>query len=117
LELNLSNIESENQVLRQQALVASTNEDLSEELTNLKSKVADLESENELLRSKPVVVVEQKTSSEILQPPPVKVYDNGHLTEEELHKSKIDHFIPGTFMMVQVHDNGHQTEEVLLRPK
>lgn len=32
LELNLSNLEAENQVLRQQALVATTNEDLSEEM-------------------------------------------------------------------------------------
>jgi len=32
LELNLSNLESENQVLRQQALDASENEGLSEEL-------------------------------------------------------------------------------------
>lgn len=32
LELNVSNLESENQVLRQQALVASTNEELSEEI-------------------------------------------------------------------------------------
>lgn len=32
LELNVSNLESENQVLRQQALVASNNEELSEEI-------------------------------------------------------------------------------------
>ncbi|KAL6992564.1 hypothetical protein U1Q18_010674 [Sarracenia purpurea var. burkii] len=32
LELNLSNLESENQVLRQQALVASIHEDVSEEM-------------------------------------------------------------------------------------
>ena len=32
LESNLSNLESENQVLRQQALVESQNEELSEEL-------------------------------------------------------------------------------------
>ncbi|GMP42089.1 hypothetical protein CsSME_00011947 [Camellia sinensis var. sinensis] len=32
IELNLSNLESENQVLRQQALVASTNKELSEEV-------------------------------------------------------------------------------------
>ncbi|KAL6989253.1 hypothetical protein U1Q18_015005 [Sarracenia purpurea var. burkii] len=32
LELNLSNLESENQVLRQQALVASIHEDLSEDI-------------------------------------------------------------------------------------
>ncbi|PON86367.1 Myosin [Trema orientale] len=87
LELNLSNIESENQVLRQQALVASTNEDLSEELNNLRSKVADLESENETLRNKVVVVVEQKIISEEPQAP-VKVYDNGHHTEEELQRPK-----------------------------
>lgn len=32
LELNLSNLEAENQVLRKQALVASTNEELFEEM-------------------------------------------------------------------------------------
>lgn len=32
LELNVSNLESENQVLRQQALVASNNEELAEEI-------------------------------------------------------------------------------------
>lgn len=32
LELNISNLESENQVLRQQALAASSNDDLAEEI-------------------------------------------------------------------------------------
>ncbi|KAL6954316.1 hypothetical protein U1Q18_043179 [Sarracenia purpurea var. burkii] len=65
LELNLSNLESENQVLRQQALVASIHEDLSEEMKITNNKIKDLESENELLRSQKVV--EQITSHEQVQ--------------------------------------------------
>ncbi|KAL6981560.1 hypothetical protein U1Q18_023186 [Sarracenia purpurea var. burkii] len=83
LELNLSNLESENQVLRQQALVASIHEDLSEEMKITNNKIKDLESENELLRSQKVV--EQITSHE-------QCFDNGDHTEEEHKKStEIDH--------------------------
>ncbi|PSS10051.1 Myosin-12 like, partial [Actinidia chinensis var. chinensis] len=90
LELNLSNLESENQVLRQQALVASINEDLSEEMKILKSKIKDLESENDLLRSQKVVV-RQVTSQEPVQLES-KCLDNGHHTEEEEHQpTKVEH--------------------------
>ncbi|KAF5953341.1 hypothetical protein HYC85_006197 [Camellia sinensis] len=84
IELNLSNLESENQVLRQQALVASTNEDLSEEVKLLKSKVRDLESDNELLRSQKVIV-EQITTPERVQLQS-KYFGNGHHREEERHQ-------------------------------
>ncbi|KAM2004733.1 hypothetical protein ACFX15_028150 [Malus domestica] len=67
LQLNLSSLESENQVLRQQALVPSANGELSEELRILKSKMAELESDNKLLHSK-AVVVEQKANPERVQP-------------------------------------------------
>ncbi|KAI5603286.1 hypothetical protein BDE02_01G209600 [Populus trichocarpa] len=80
LELNLSNLESENQVLRQQALDASENEGLSEELKILKSKIAELESENELLRKQPAIV-EQMTPEIIL--PRVKSFENGHGHQRE----------------------------------
>ncbi|KAF2319319.1 hypothetical protein GH714_014756 [Hevea brasiliensis] len=66
LELNLSNLESENQVLRQQALVASANNDLSEELDILKHKIKDLESENELLRKRPAVLEQKATPERVL---------------------------------------------------
>ncbi|XP_022991847.1 myosin-12 isoform X2 [Cucurbita maxima] len=56
LESNLSSLESENQVLRQQALVAADNESLSEELQALKSKIGSLEAENEALRNRTVAV-------------------------------------------------------------
>ncbi|KAK2637182.1 hypothetical protein Ddye_031974 [Dipteronia dyeriana] len=65
LELNLSNLESENQVLRQQALVAPTNEDLSEELRKLKSKLDDLESENELLRINSAIAKQIDTQEKV----------------------------------------------------
>ncbi|KAK9061053.1 hypothetical protein SSX86_018233 [Deinandra increscens subsp. villosa] len=55
LDANLSNLELENQVLRQEALVASTIEELNEEAEHLKTKIKELESENELLRNQQVV--------------------------------------------------------------
>ncbi|KAJ7982129.1 Myosin [Quillaja saponaria] len=85
-ELNFSNLESENKVLRQQALVESTNEDLSEELRTLKSKIADLESENELLRNQ-AAVIEQKATPERVTPP-IKSLDNGLQSEEECQRRK-----------------------------
>ncbi|XP_038720466.1 myosin-12 isoform X1 [Tripterygium wilfordii] len=84
LELNLSNLESENQVLRQQTLVASTNEDISTELEILKSKIVSLESENESLRNK--ASIKQIANSE--RDPSFKSLDNGHQIEEELQTVK-----------------------------
>lgn len=81
LELNVSNLESENQVLRQQALVASNNEELAEEIEVFKSKIKDLESENEFLR-KQKVVVEQIPNLEQAMPP-AKSLDNGHPAEDK----------------------------------
>ncbi|QHO33966.1 uncharacterized protein DS421_9g262890 [Arachis hypogaea] len=49
LEVSLSNLETENQVLCQQALVESKNKDLSEEIKILKDQIANLESGNERL--------------------------------------------------------------------
>jgi myosin-5 len=86
LELNSSNLESENQVLRQQALVTSTKEDLSEELRILKSKIANLESENELLRNQEAVVMQIATPERPLSQ--VKCFDNGHHTKDELQTTK-----------------------------
>ncbi|XP_021662313.2 myosin-12 [Hevea brasiliensis] len=86
LELNLSNLESENQVLRQQALVASANNDLSEELDILKHKIKDLESENELLRKRPAVLEQKATPERVLSQ--VKNFDNGHKIEEGLQVTK-----------------------------
>ncbi|KAA8520316.1 hypothetical protein F0562_014572 [Nyssa sinensis] len=89
LELNLSNLESENQVLRQQALVASTNEDLSEEMKILKSKIRDLESENENLRIQKAVVEQIISPKQISAQ--LKSFDNGHQTEEEHQTTKVEH--------------------------
>ncbi|XP_057816575.1 myosin-17 isoform X2 [Cryptomeria japonica] len=57
LKENLSNMESENQVLRQQALNISTAQDFSEEIKVLEEKVANLESENQALRQKQTIVL------------------------------------------------------------
>ncbi|WMV10960.1 hypothetical protein MTR67_004345 [Solanum verrucosum] len=99
LQLNLSNLESENQVLRQQALVASTNEALSDEMDILKNKIKDLESENELLRTQRVVV-EQVVSSDDRAPKGLKTVDithpadNEHQTEEVHEEMKVEQQIP-----------------------
>ncbi|CAN4110468.1 unnamed protein product [Withania somnifera] len=77
LQLNLSNLESENQVLRQQALVASANEALSEEIDILKNKIKDLESENELLLTQRVVV-EHIVSSDDGAPKGLEIVENVH---------------------------------------
>ncbi|XP_059651763.1 myosin-12 [Cornus florida] len=88
LELNLSNLESENQVLRQQALVASTNEDLSEEMEVLKNKMRDLESENEILRNQKAVMEQIASPERVL--PQVKHFDNGHQPEENHQTTKVE---------------------------
>ncbi|CAK8532147.1 unnamed protein product [Lathyrus sativus] len=109
LELSLSNLESENQVLCQQALVESKNEDLSEDIKILKDQIANLESENEVLRSQAAIAaVEQKvhpeklgTDQEIvvehhIQPraiadnvtAQIKDLDNRNQIDEELHARK-----------------------------
>lgn len=88
LEGNVSNLESENQVLRQQALVASTNEDLSEQMKILESKIAELESENEMLRNQAPVVVQQLVPSEALKEPVTQSFENGHPMKEELKRTK-----------------------------
>ncbi|XP_048323404.2 myosin-12 isoform X1 [Ziziphus jujuba] len=118
LESNLSNLESENQVLRQQALVASMNEEASEELKILKSKISDLESENELLRNK-VVVVEYKPTAENLQPP-VKSHENGIPTEEEIQRTKsLENRNPTEeeIQRTKSLENGNQMEEEIQRIK
>ncbi|PKA49353.1 hypothetical protein AXF42_Ash014255 [Apostasia shenzhenica] len=88
LETNLSSLESENQVLRQQALVASTNEELAEEikrplkfdgymLPSLESKIADLEYENKLLHSKTAKAAQQTLTIDTIDPPVTQILENG----------------------------------------
>ncbi|GLT55527.1 hypothetical protein SLA2020_286420 [Shorea laevis] len=93
LELNLSNLESENQVLGQQALVASTKEDLSEEMKILKSKIANLE-----------------------VPPQVKCFANGHQTEEELQTTKESGpLVPVLTKQRSLTDRQQENHDVLLK--
>ncbi|XP_009395668.2 myosin-12-like isoform X1 [Musa acuminata AAA Group] len=87
LETNLSGLESENKVLRQQALIASTNEDFSEQIKSLENKISTLESENRLLRDQPVVVYQPSVTSELIKPQPIKNLENGH-TDGEPNLSK-----------------------------
>ncbi|KAJ0797373.1 putative myosin ATPase [Helianthus annuus] len=92
LDANLSNMESENQVLREQALVASTNEELSEETELLKSKIKELESENEILRNRKVVVEQittpMSTPEKLL--PQLQHLDNGHETKDDFETPHVE---------------------------
>ncbi|RVW93630.1 Myosin-11 [Vitis vinifera] len=114
LELNLSNLEAENQVLRQQALVASTNEDLFEEMKILKDKIANLESENEVLRNQPTSI-EQVAALERV-PPQVKSFDNGHKMEEELQTTKeLVPFAPILTKQRSLTDRQQENHDVLIK--
>nr|GEW01258.1 myosin-12-like isoform X2 [Tanacetum cinerariifolium] len=55
LEVNLSTLKSENQVLSQQASLAAANDSLYEETAHLRSLIKKLQSENEFLRNNKVV--------------------------------------------------------------
>nr|GMC89301.1 myosin-12 isoform X2 [Ipomoea batatas] len=87
MELNLSNLESENQVLRQQALTASTNDDLAEEMEILKSKIKDLESENELLRTQRVVV--ERVANSDQADSALKQIENGYQVHEDVKTEEV----------------------------
>ncbi|WOL01251.1 myosin-12-like [Canna indica] len=63
LETNLSVLESENKVLRQQTLLGSTNEDLSER------KITTLEYDNDLLRNQQKKDCQPIDSSKVIKPP------------------------------------------------
>ncbi|GJT31482.1 myosin-12 isoform X2 [Tanacetum coccineum] len=114
LDANLSNLESENQVLRQEALVASTNEDLAEETEQLRNKIKELESENEILRNRKVVVEQIIVTTPEKQSPQLQSLDNGHETKDDFgtpesldngHKTK------DNFETPQSLDNGHKTKD------
>ncbi|XP_023639567.1 myosin-12 isoform X2 [Capsella rubella] len=79
LHTNLSNLESENQVLRQQALAVSTIVEESGELNSLKDKLAILESENESLRRQTASV--EKTMPHERVSASEKDLENGYQTE------------------------------------
>ncbi|VAI36666.1 unnamed protein product [Triticum turgidum subsp. durum] len=79
LETNLSNMESENHVLRQQSLLASADDDnKTKQIESLESKIAILESENQVLRSNPAPAVQAVVNPEVIQPSVMKVLENGH---------------------------------------
>ncbi|VAI36665.1 unnamed protein product [Triticum turgidum subsp. durum] len=73
LETNLSNMESENHVLRQQSLLASADDDnKTKQIESLESKIAILESENQVLRSNPAPAVQAVVNPEVIQPSVMK---------------------------------------------
>ncbi|KAE9590489.1 putative myosin ATPase [Lupinus albus] len=106
LESSLSNLESENQVLCQQALEESKKEELSEEIKVLKDQIAHLESENEFLRSQTAVAVEQKVH-------PEKTATNQ--VQEVAFVEKIQQRVISDNMTAQIKnlDNGNQIEKEL----
>ncbi|KAF7824450.1 myosin-12 isoform X1 [Senna tora] len=106
LEVNLSNLESENQVLRQQALVESKNEELSEELKTLKNQIANLESENEILRNQAAAAA--ATVQQKVHPEKIETED-----QEAVVVEKIQHKVDPDTINLQVKnlDNGNLTAE------
>ncbi|KAK3025057.1 hypothetical protein RJ639_044808, partial [Escallonia herrerae] len=102
LELNFSNLESESQVLRQQALVTSANENLSEEIEIFKTKIRTLELENESLRTRRVAA-EQIASPEQLTPQ-LKRFDNGQQTGEDSQTIKVQQ--QTTRSEIYLHESG-----------
>ncbi|XP_022152731.1 myosin-12 [Momordica charantia] len=113
LELNLSSLESENQVLRQQALVAADNESLSEELQTLKSKIGSLEAENEVLRNRPVAVEHMATPA--VRPAESTTLDNGHLVEEEIKPTKEPSIVPVLAKQGSLTEKQQENHDVLLK--
>ncbi|KAJ0974115.1 hypothetical protein J5N97_016080 [Dioscorea zingiberensis] len=102
LETNMSSLESENQVLWQQALVASTNEDMSEEIKSLREQDRCIGvGESVAPCSQPVEVTQplitpQLATTEPTQPPTLlkdQSFENGHQEREE---SKTNTKIHGT---------------------
>ncbi|KQK13225.1 myosin-12 isoform X2 [Brachypodium distachyon] len=77
LETNLSSMESENHVLRQQSLLASADDDKSRQIESLESKIANLESENQLLRNNSALAVQAAVTPEVIQPSVIEVLENG----------------------------------------
>ncbi|CAH2059870.1 unnamed protein product [Thlaspi arvense] len=82
LHTNLSNLESENQVLRQEALADSTSAEESAELNSLKDRVTMLESENESLRRQTASVEKKVRPEAVLASAKDENHENGHQTEE-----------------------------------
>lgn len=119
LETNISSIESENQVLRQQALVTSTNEDLSEKINSLESKIATLESENQLLQSRPVVVTQPVITTEPTQPQVIKALENGHQDGEEskiiTKESLVAPLIPALSKQKSLTDRQQENHDALIK--
>ncbi|RZC77767.1 hypothetical protein C5167_002019 [Papaver somniferum] len=111
LEVSLSNLESENQVLRQQALEASKSDDLSEELKILEDKIAKLELESEMLQNQAPVVVQQIVSTEVATYPPAT--NQAPVVEQQIVSPEVATYTPVTKSL----ENGHQTEEEFKTPK
>ncbi|KAK3146091.1 hypothetical protein QOZ80_3BG0261500 [Eleusine coracana subsp. coracana] len=82
LETSLLNMESENQVLRQQSLVASADEEKSKHIEGLENKIASLESEIQLLHSNSTLVVQAVVTPQVNQTSVMEGLDNGHQLEE-----------------------------------
>ncbi|KAL8500655.1 hypothetical protein ACS0TY_020292 [Phlomoides rotata] len=113
LEANLSNLESENQVLRQQALAESAKEDFTEEMGLLRGKIRDLESENKLLHSQKVTVEQIRSSDEQVSLP-VKDLDNGYQSHDGF---QIIEEHPITKVEQHIHEDSETTPPVLTKQR
>ncbi|KAL3516640.1 hypothetical protein ACH5RR_023542 [Cinchona calisaya] len=127
LELNLSNLESENQVIRQQALAAPVTDEFTEEMEILKRKIRDLESENETLRKQNVTV--ETTSKPETESPTLKSLENGLQMnngpeKEEDHETQIQEkqiakdsstFVPLLTKQRSLTDRQQENHDILIK--
>ncbi|XP_078159756.1 myosin-12-like isoform X2 [Carex rostrata] len=122
LQTNLSNLESENQALRQEIIEAqqeatkasSTNDDQLNQIKSMESRISELEAENQELRSRPIAT---STIVESIQPPIVKILENGH-QEEQARPRSVEIYENGNqekaTETIQILENGHHEKEATI---
>ncbi|KAJ9565601.1 LOW QUALITY PROTEIN: hypothetical protein OSB04_001567 [Centaurea solstitialis] len=126
LDANLSNLESENQVLRQQALVGSTNEELTEETEHVVTQSRSLilhflqpqkqdqgtRVENELLRNQKMIVEQITTPEKVL----LQVQDSFETPHVEHEKTKeSDNTVSFLTKQKSLTDRQQENHDVLIK--
>lgn len=116
LETNLSNMESENHVLRQQSLLASADDDnKTKQIESLESKIAILESENQVLRSNPAPAVQAVVNPEVIQPSVMKVLENGHQLGEPKMEEVVVPPIKNLSKQQSLTDRQQENHDILIK--
>uniref|UniRef100_M8BS99 Myosin-J heavy chain n=1 Tax=Aegilops tauschii TaxID=37682 RepID=M8BS99_AEGTA len=120
LETNLSNMESENHVLRQQSLLASADDDnKTKQIESLESKIAILESENQVLCSNPAPAVQAVVNPEVIQPSVMKnshqVLENGHQLGEPKMEEVVVPPIKNLSKQQSLTDRQQENHDILIK--